>query len=344
VRFADKLLILFSFFLFPVSCLRSPIFSLRSYVFSCYYLKILAHFFTWWYEIGSQKTHHPNFYETVILTHTDTEMNAILDYLMSKRGIDFSGCRSSMIERRIRKRLAAVKSASFSEYLKYLQECPGEPDNLIDVLTINVSRFFRDTLTFEYIADNILPAIVTEKVKMRDHSLRVWSAGCATGEEPYSVAILINELFKKEEHGLSLNIFATDIDKGALTKAQRAVYPFESVKNVKYGILKKYFTVEDESFMLNPGIKKLVTFTLYDILDKKNYAPPESVFGNFDMVLCRNLLIYFSVEYQNIIFDKLYRSLDKKGHLVLGETEMPTMKYQKYFRRVDACCHIYQKR
>ena len=272
------------------------------------------------------------------------ELETILNYLNEKRGFDFSGYRASMVERRIKKRLTSTKTKDPNEYLHYLKRHPDELDKLVDALTINVSRFFRDTLTFEYIADRILPAIVYQKKNTLDHSLRVWSAGCSMGEESYSIAILINELFEKEEQNLDVNIFATDIDKGVLKKAREAVYPFESIKSVKYGLLTKYFETRDGLFRLVPKIRKLVTVVSYDILDKKSYVPPESIFGAFDMVFCRNVLIYFNMEYQDLIFGKLYRSLAKNGYLILGEAEIPTLKYQRFLKKVNECCHIYQKR
>ena len=117
----------------------------------------------------------------------------------------------------------------------------------------------------------------------------------------------------------------------------------KGLKRVSRPGLRKYFTIEGESFRLIPEIKELVTFSLYDMLEKKTYVPPESVFGSFDMVLCRNVLIYFNAEYQGIIFDKLYRSLARNAFLVLGKAEIPSIKYQRYFKRVTEYCHIYQK-
>jgi len=162
------------------------------------------------------------------------DLKLVLNYLNKERGFDFSGYRSSMVERRMGKRLTPTKCADFPEYLEYLKKYPHELDNLVDVLTINVSRFFRNTLAFDYIADRILPAIVSGKKGSLDHSLRVWSAGCATGEEPYSIAILIRELQRKERLNLSVNIFATDIDERALKRAKKAVYPYASIKNIKH--------------------------------------------------------------------------------------------------------------
>jgi len=141
----------------------------------------------------------------------DKAIKPILDHLNKERSFDFSGYRPPMLERRIGKRFRPTKSDGFAEYLVYLKRHPEELDELVDVLTINVSRFFRNTLAFDYIADRIFPAIVSGKKGSLDHSLRVWSAGCATGEESYSIAILIRELQRKEKLDLAVNIFATDI-------------------------------------------------------------------------------------------------------------------------------------
>jgi chemotaxis protein methyltransferase CheR len=271
------------------------------------------------------------------------DLKLILQFLNKKRGFDFSGYRISMVERRIQQRFASIKCESSNDYLHYLKENSDELDHLIDALTINVSRFFRDTLTFEYIADRILPAIFHEKKKAADGSIRVWSAGCAKGEEPFSIAILIQELLDKEGLKSKTSIFATDIDSKILEKAQKEAYPFDSIKSMKYRLLKKYFTSEGEAFQLMPIIRNLVSFSVYDILDKKSYAPPDSIFGGFDMVFCRNVLIYFDTEHQDKIFEKLYRSLTQNGYLILGEAEIPSTKYQRRFRKVNECCHIYQK-
>lgn len=271
-------------------------------------------------------------------------LTPILDYLMEKRGFDFSGYHPAMLARRIRHRLTDLNCKDFNDYLFHVKSDPAEIDQLLDVITINVSRFFRDTLTFELLADRILPAIVLEKVRQKDHSLRIWSAGCAMGEEPYSIAILIHELLRKEGLLMNLHIFATDIDTKILEGAGKAVYPLSSVENTKYRLLTRYFTPAGECFRLIPEIRDRVTFSLYDMLDKKHTVPPESIFGNFDLVLCRNLLIYFNTEYQDVIFAKLYHSLAPNGYLSLGEAESPTLKYQRYFIRITDFCPVYKKR
>jgi len=282
------------------------------------------------------------------------EMEKILLHLEKERGLDFRGYRSSMIARRISQRVSATACRDLVSYLSYLREHPAELDDLVDALTINVSRFFRNPLMFEYVASEILPRALQEQHERGENSFRVWSAGCSFGEEAYSAAILIHEILEREDLPMDVHIFATDIDQNALIRAGNAVYPFEAIKDVKYGLLKRYFTpvrgdewktsnTGEDAFQLKQEIRDAVSFSPYDMLHRNTFAPPESVFGSFDMVFCRNLLIYFNLEYQDAILEKLYRSLSPKGYLILGETEVPTSRYQRYFVKVNACCHVYQK-
>jgi chemotaxis protein methyltransferase CheR len=268
----------------------------------------------------------------------------ILNLLKHQRGFDFSGYRQSMLERRIQKRVYATNTRNFDNYFEYLKQYPDEFDNLIDVFTINVSQFFRNSFSFEYISKIIIPKLLSEKARINDNSLRIWSAGCSFGEEPYSVAIIINELLEKEELQIKPHIFATDIDRKALERASDGSYGFNSIENVKYGILNKYFIKEDDQFMVDPEIKNKVQFSFYDLLDKNRLVPPESIFGGFDIVLCRNVLIYFEPEFQKIIFNKLYKSLNNRGYLILGEAEVPVEGFRNEFTKESKCCKIYRKR
>jgi len=267
----------------------------------------------------------------------------ILNLLKEQRGFDFRGYRTSMLERRVQKRLYSTKSNDLDDYFEYLNNNPDELDNLIDVFTINVSRFFRNSLSFEYIKKIIIPDLFTSKAKNNDNSLRIWSAGCSFGEEPYSMAIIINEFLRKEETTIKLNIFATDIDKKALDKAAVGSYGVNSIDKVKYCILQKYFAQDGEQFRIDQDIKKLVHFSFFDLLDKKHLVPPDSIFGGFDIVICRNVLIYFNPDYQQIIFNKLSKSLNPNGYLILGESEVPVDGFKHKFRRENKCCKIYRK-
>jgi chemotaxis protein methyltransferase CheR len=224
-----------------------------------------------------------------------------------------------------------------------LNQNTDEFDHLIDAFTINVSRFFRDSLTFDYISKIILPDLFLSKDHEQDNNLRIWSAGCSFGEEPYSMAIILKEFLKKEKSTKKINIFATDIDRKALACAADGSYNFDSVKDVKFGILKEYFTAEGNQFLLDPEIQKTVHFSFYDLLDKKHLSPPESIFGGFDLVLCRNVLIYFEPEHQKEIFRKLHKSLKVNGYLILGEAEVPNQEIFHKLKRETNCCKIYRK-
>jgi len=272
------------------------------------------------------------------------DLKRIIHVLNEKRDFDFSGYCTFTFDQQIVQRILITKCSTYDTYIHYLLDNPDELDLLVDMLTINVSRFFRNTLTFDYLSKQILPAVLFHKTnKNMKLTFRVWSAGCSMGEEPYSIAILINELLEKKNRKYDIRIFATDIDRQILKKAQQAIYPYESIENIKYKLLKKYFINNGESFHLCKKIKEMVSFSVYDILCKNSFAPPESIFGAFDMIFCRNVLIYFSKEYQEVIFEKLYRSLASNGYLILGEVEVPAAKYQKSLKKVSDCCHIYQK-
>ncbi len=270
-------------------------------------------------------------------------LESLTDYLAANQGVETTGYQHSFVKKQLMARIKKTGKDTPEQYLKYLKCHPDEIDILKNILSVNVSSFFRNSRTFECIAKEILPMVFSRFEKGHNNALRIWCAGCANGEEAYSIAILINEILEQDPKPLDLNIFATDIDPNALKKAKEAVYPYESIQNTKYRIVKKHFKKHPGSFALNARIKQMVQFSFYDILDPKTYVPAESVFGNFDMVLCRNLLIYFNGECQNMIFEKLYRSLSSDGFLVLGEAEAPLQRFSNRFKKMGDHYHVYQR-
>lgn len=276
------------------------------------------------------------------LTVMFKEQDMIIKYLIKHRGVDFSGYSLSTIENQLGQRLNNTNNETIPEYLEYIKSHPDELNYLIDVLIVNVSSFFRDPLVFNYISSKILPRLLLEKKASQNPSLRIWSAGCAAGEEPYSLAMEISMLVKDITTNITVDIFATDIDKGSIDKARKSVYKKESLNNVRHEYL-KHFIQKSDTFSLKHDIKQLVDFSNYDLLDKNTFSPPESLYGGFDIILCRNVLIYYNTEYQNRILTKLFRSLNENGYLVLGETEVPTRRFHDSFNRVTDCCHIYMK-
>ncbi|MCG8615377.1 MAG: protein-glutamate O-methyltransferase CheR [Desulfobacterales bacterium] len=264
---------------------------------------------------------------------------SIFTYLSQCFGIDFPERRIPFFKNKIQERLRTLRLHNLDEYFRYIKASPEEPGVLLDILTVNYSTFFRNPLAFDYLFQKLLPAMMTEERRM----LRVWSAGCAMGEEPYTVAIMISEIRRKLNLSTDVRIFGTDINPAVIEKALKGTYQEDQIKYLRYDLVRRFFQPHGDGYRLAPEIKEMVNFSPYDMMDPKTYVPPESVFGNFDLVLCRNLLIYFSKEKQEMIMDKLYRSLSSGGVLVLGEAETPTGPHVHKLKRKIPCCQIYVK-
>jgi chemotaxis methyl-accepting protein methylase len=272
------------------------------------------------------------------------ELRAVLQFIRTTRGFDATGYCPSVLAARIRGRLLAAGVASADEYVRRLVETPAEADLLVEALTIKVSHFFRDPLAFEYLRERVLPVLLARTtVVPGEPGLRVWSAGCAHGEEPYSLAILLHELLQQNGSGLEPVLFATDVDAPALAQAQAAFYPAASLANVRHGLMAAAFLPAGAGFRVRPEVAARVRFSVHDMLDPRSAAPAESVFGSFDLILCRNLLIYFQPDYQAIICEKLFRALAPGGFLMLGSTENLPAPWSARFRRVTDCCSLFQK-
>ncbi len=272
-----------------------------------------------------------------------TGISDILEHVRSARGFDAVGYCTAVMETRVQSRLSATGKNSYGDYLRFIETSPVELDFLVEALTIKVSSFFRDPLAFEYLGECILPALLAEKAASSDRTLRVWSAGCANGEEPYSVAILLHDLTRRDNHRMDTTIFATDIDEKALANGREAIYSAASLANVRRGLLETSFERQGEYFHVLPAIARMVRFSVHDMLDRRTASPAESVFGTFDLILCRNLLIYFQRDCQDVICEKLYRSLAAGGYLLLGRAESIAEPCQASFRRASDCCSIYQR-
>lgn len=263
---------------------------------------------------------------------------SLLKIVFEQIGTDLTGYRRPILTRRISERLARL-GMNADQYLIACRTDPEECVTLANAVTINVSSFFRNPVMFEILAQSVLPQLVEKK-----DDLRVWSAGCAAGEEAYSVAILIREqLARSRNADVRPTIFATDVDRDVLEKARSAFYPRESLNDTKLGILDACFSPVRDGFQLCPEVKRMVHFSLYDLLSNQTVVPAESVYGSFDIVLCRNVLIYFSDDQQMQVFQKLYKSLSKGGYLVLGDSETLCRDVRSRFKTVDEKNRIYQK-
>jgi len=241
------------------------------------------------------------------------EFDALLDRIRERSGIDFSTYKDATIIRRLRGRMGATRHSSLAAYSKALENDPEEYAKLISSLLIKVTEFFRDPRVFQHLREEILPTLIDD-ARRNGRQLRVWSAGCATGEEAYSLAIMVAEAMAGKPDPPELRVFATDIDTAAIAFARRGLYPPAALKKVPAAIRERYFMRSDGGFEVTKAIRSLMIFGEHDLGAR---AP----FPRIDLILCRNVLIYFSLPMQKAALETFGFSLRDNGRLVLGPSE-----------------------
>ena len=280
-------------------------------------------------------------------------LNLIFKGLCVRYGIDFSRYRESTIKLRLARRMAETGCDNYKDYFDYLEKDPREYGRLFRDLTIKVSRFFRNRAVFEILSDKIFPDIMSAKESKNDNTLRIWCAGCSFGEEVYSVAITLVEYLKKNEKktdDYNISIFGTDIDDEALEGAKEGVYDAEAVKEIKREILDTYFSSNhpiiqsSNSYMVVDFIKNMVSFSKHDLTSETKISPPAGIVANYDLILCRNLLIYFSEPLQKRAFSNLFNSLNPGGYIILGRSESIPKHLEPFLVTRNSRHRVYKKR
>ncbi|MEM6753579.1 MAG: CheR family methyltransferase [Cyanobacteria bacterium P01_C01_bin.38] len=246
-------------------------------------------------------------------TSPNPELENLLQYIKSNRGFDFSGYKRASLSRRIRKRMQAITVENYSEYLDYLEVHPKEFIELFNTILINVTSFFREPKAWEYIANEIIPQIVSKKT--RNQPIRIWSAGCASGEETYTIAILLAEALGMEKYSQWVKVFATDVDMEALNYARHASYTSKQIQNIPSEILEKYFEPVNSHFSIKKELRRGVIFGRHDLVQ-------DAPISKIDLLVCRNTLMYFNSETQSKILDRFHFALKTDGFLFLGKAEM----------------------
>jgi len=239
---------------------------------------------------------------------------ALLAQVYEQSGIDFALYKQPTIVRRLQRRMAAVGIRTLREYLRYIQQRPEEYARLILSFLIKVTEFFRDPEVFTALREHVLPELITSA---RGRELRIWSAGCATGEEPYSLAITLCEALGDELAQFSVRIFATDVDAQAIAFARRGIYPPSALLGMPSALKERYFLATEGGFAVAPKLRSLVIFGDHDLGQR---AP----FPDMDLVLCRNVLIYFTTDLQTRALQLFAYALRDGGYLVLGQAEAVT--------------------
>lgn len=247
-----------------------------------------------------------------------------------------------MLQRRLAARLAVLGNPEPNLYLQRLRSEPAECDRLIEATSINVTSFFRNPAMWEFLAQTVLPATIERKQRGRGREFRAWSAGCASGEEAYGVAILLHEALSDELENWKVHIFATDLSEQALKTAARGVYPRERMEYTRLGRIDQYFRQSAGTYEVRPILRRMVWFSRDDLTSQR-VAPAESIYGSFDLVLCRNVLIYFDQALQKRVFEKLSRAIAPGGYLVLGESELLDKDNEFGLKVMDRRNRIYFK-
>ena len=262
------------------------------------------------------------------------ELEVLLEDVRARSGLDFSTYKAPTIMRRLHRRIVATDADNLDGYLRYLDSHPDEYQQLISAFLINVTEFFRDPDLFVYLREHVLPDIIST-ARSRQNEIRMWSAGCATGEEAYSLAILLCEALGNELEQFHVRIFATDVDTEAIAFARRGIYPPSALAGLPEELINRYFSATDDSYQIKKRVRGLTVFGHHDLGQR---AP----FPNVDLILCRNVMIYFTPELQRRTLQIFAYSLRNKGYLVLGKAESanalseffaPQHKQHKVYRR-----------
>ena len=266
----------------------------------------------------------------------DPQLVALCKKIERDRGFFCSSYKDTCVRRRISVRMRIKGAATFEEYGFLLDDDPHEYDRLIATLTINVSKFFRNPETFASIATKVIPDLAASAVPL----IRVWSAGCASGEEPYSLAVLCHEYLQSQREnnmGLRFDIVGTDVDADAISAARRGRYGEAAFTETTPAVRDTYFPLSDGLHTATDQLRNLVAFHRSDILDASKAV------SRFHLIVCRNVIIYFKRESQQWLFQRFHELLLPGGFLVLGKVESLIGKSRELFVPISARQRIYRR-
>ena len=260
-------------------------------------------------------------------------LNKVLAVLHKQTGCDFHQYKMQTILRRLTRRLAFLKISSVEEYLEYITSDTNEGKIFCKDLLIGVTKFFRDKEAFDALRDKVLIPLIDSKHDFE--TIKIWISACSTGEEVYSVAILLNELIRKRKRNLEIKIFATDLDASHIEKASKAEYPEFIDKEIPVEFLNRYFIKRENAYTVIPEIRKQIVFAKHNLVTD----PP---FIKNDLISCRNMLIYVNAQLQKIILSKFNFGLNKNGYLFLGPSETIASNKDS-FKELDRKWKLYTK-
>ncbi len=251
---------------------------------------------------------------------SELEFTQLRDFIYDQAGIFIAGNRKYLLENRLSNRLKELNLKSFGEYYYYLQYDPGkkaELNKLFEVITTNETSFYRNPPQLKVFQTKVLPAVLDELRKKRRKRLRIWSAGCSTGEEPYTLAMILHDVLGAEISSWDIKITANDLSEKVLKSARRAVYSEYALRTTPKEIVKKYFDQDGKQYKVKPAIKQLVSFGQINLSDRMQVKRVEKS----EIVFCRNVIIYFDEAMKKKVINAFYDNLIKGGFLIIGHSE-----------------------
>jgi two-component system, chemotaxis family, CheB/CheR fusion protein len=263
----------------------------------------------------------------------DAGLRSLLEFLKRNRGFDFTGYKRSSLERRIRKRMQQEGVETYEEYQDHLEVTPDEFTQLFDTILINVTGFYRDKPAWTYVSDEVVPQIL-EDVPATE-PIRVWSAACATGEEAYTVAMILAEALGEDDFQRRVKIYATDVDEDALTRARQGAYLRDSLKPLPKGYAEKYFERGANGYTFRTDLRRSVIFG-------RNNLVQDAPISRIDLLVSRNALMYFTPETQARILGHFNFALKDTGFLFLGKSEM-LITHTDLFRPHDLKRRVFRR-
>lgn len=270
-------------------------------------------------------------------TTIDRELHLLLRKLYSERGLDAHHYRESYVQRRVATRLRALQIDNYRDYRQLLDCDTEEYNRLINALTINVTEFFRDKPVWEFFEKHVLPELAARKMRRKQRLIRVWSAGCAGGEEPYSISMAMGKALAKYGSELNVSIYATDLDENSLEAARSATYPKKEMRSVPSRFRDHCILTDEDEFTIDATVRSRVKFRRLDLFADKPIAA-------VDVIFCRNVLIYFDRAQQGRIFAGFHTALNRDGYLIIGKSEKIGTEMTGHFEPLSSREKIYRRR
>jgi len=254
----------------------------------------------------------------------------ISNHILLSKGIDLSRFDETFLFKCIQRRMVETQSKSRDDYFELFSGNDVEKEEFLNSLQISYSEFFRNPLTFSVLEKIVLPGLAMQKASGKRNEIRIWSAACAGGQETYSISMLLNEYRLGNDMVLNYRIFSTDVAESQIIRARKGQYATSELSMLTLKRKNEWFTKKGDASVVKNQIKEKVDFSVFDLLNDQSNCPPASIFGDFDIIFCANILFYFKREFRNKILEKLSYSLAKGGLLITGETEREILIQQNY--------------